>query len=152
MTARRAAKQHDNTHVAWWRVRAIVIAQSLRTHSRPDAVGTNEHTRTRASAVGKADADTVGILLVGMLLGAVAHLLATREDCPMYAILQDVDGDHSISRQEWQNFVCAGCKPGAFCLSETKEGLGFKRTCGDGSSSPAGCAWDFDSLSTAFRT
>ena len=87
---------------------------------------------------------TVALLVLGIVLGAFARQLATQQDCPMYAILQDTDHDGVVSRAEYGLFICAGCAEGAFCMGETREH--FKRTCGDGSARPNSCGWTFDML------
>ena len=60
---------------------------------------------------------TVGLLIVGVTLGAIAQRLELGEDCPMYARLHDRDGDGLISRSEWDQFVCTGCVSDSYCAS-----------------------------------
>ena len=59
---------------------------------------------------------TVTLLIFGMMIGAIAQSLVLGVDCPMYALRHDHDGDGMVSRDEWDEFVCAGCDPAAFCV------------------------------------
>lgn len=78
---------------------------------------------------------TVGLLLVGFVLGMLRSLLAQRAVCPMKA-LDSFDSDHNgaISREEWALFTCADCVADAVCADPA-------RSCGGGDA-----CWRFDDL------
>ena len=78
---------------------------------------------------------TVGLLLVGFVLGMFRSLLAQRAVCPMKA-LDSFDSDHNgaISREEWALFTCADCVADAVCADPA-------RSCGGGDA-----CWRFDDL------
>ena len=116
---------------------------------------------------------TVGLLLVGGIMGGFAQRLELSTDCPMHALRHDRDGDHLINRTEWGEFVCEGCHANSFCMvshvywkldefrggvratrfpgiPSTKIASSLKppRTCG---SADQGCGWTFDDLDKPFK-
>ena len=114
---------------------------------------------------------TVGLLILGMILGLIAESLAQAKDCPMYALLYDIDGDGAISRSEYQEFTGVGWhlssmhvverahKPDAIrkcCLLHFRQRYKISstrdvRTCGDGSANPSGCRYTFDALDGPYK-
>ena len=57
---------------------------------------------------------TVGILIFGMLTGAVAQLLVAQSSCPWQAFAY-AGSDHLVSRAEWALYQCDGCREDSFC-------------------------------------
>jgi uncharacterized membrane protein YgcG len=101
---------------------------------------------------------TVGLLIVGMVLGVIANTLAFRTECPMFALAHDVDGDGRVSPAEYAEFIGATYHPGSFCLdavavsSEAGRGqFSYPTTCGDGTGEPAGCGYTFAQLDLPFK-
>lgn len=114
---------------------------------------------------------TVGLLILGMILGLIAESLAQAKDCPMYALLYDIDGDGAISRSEYQEFTGVGWHLSSMCMSwkeRTSQMLSANaayftsvnakisstrdvRTCGDGSANPSGCRYTFDALDGPYK-
>jgi len=93
---------------------------------------------------------TVGILVIGVTLGAIAEVVEQNPKCPHNIFLYDSDGDNRVSRAEYDRYLCVGCNPDSFCLTAQHTGeWGFgKRTCGDGTADAPDCPsyMDFDSL------
>jgi len=114
---------------------------------------------------------TVGLLMFGMCLGALAQGLASNEDCPMYALKHDLDGNKEISRAEWNEFIGyqsegSNSVQGSYCMdlhtyikdenlktaalgnfaTILTDKIAYPSTCGDGTAEPKGCAWSFDDL------
>ena len=99
---------------------------------------------------------TVGLLMVGILLGGVAQLLAMESDCPMYALKHDADGDGYISESEWNHFLCVNCTQDSFCLAAGRRGEAkefYLSTCGDGSAKPDAtkCWYTFEWLDSPWK-
>ena len=104
---------------------------------------------------------TVGILVIFLLLGFTAELLMQGDDCPwnawVYASEHTVDvhghpqSGMMVSPVQWAEFIGDGSHPGAFCIVGEGGTRGKPRSCGDGSSSPAGCRWTFDGLDAPFK-
>ena len=99
---------------------------------------------------------TVGLLLVGIIVGAMAQYTASRADCPMYALQHDADGDGYISEAEYKHFICEGCSQESFCIAAGRAEP-FKdkyfSTCGDGSAKPPShrCWYTFDWLDSPWK-
>ena len=117
---------------------------------------------------------TVGLLLFGFFLGALAQSLIQSTDCPMYALSHDINGDGMVSRAEWDEFICVGCDPNSYCMNPaaiTKEAQDlvkqtlaaelkdsvlqypwiYPTTCGDGTANPPGCAFSFEALNSPWK-
>ena len=58
---------------------------------------------------------TVGLLLIGIMLGAIAQRLNLHEDCPMHARSYDRNGDGRISRTEYAEFTGENFVPTSYC-------------------------------------
>ena len=59
---------------------------------------------------------TVGLLIVGFILGIVAKLASSAIDCPMYALIYDANGDDLIDEDEYDRFTCKNCDASAICV------------------------------------
>ena len=80
---------------------------------------------------------TVFLLVVGILFGAIGNLLAWQHDCPMFALLHDVNGNGLIEPDEWNEFTCVNCVAQSFCLTaQSHVGGEYAATCGDGTPPP----------------
>ena len=95
---------------------------------------------------------TVGILIVGLIFGAIAETIEQDPSCPHNLLLGDRDGDGRLSRLEYNETVCIGCLPSSFCLNAgsrpTRWSFG-KRTCGNGIDD-SDCPFTFDGLDSGF--
>ena len=85
---------------------------------------------------------TVGLLLIGCLVGGGALVLETRPSCPSFALdpVYDTNHDGAVTRSEWDAYACADCHNQSACASHDS-----RRSCYHW-----GCA-DFDELDAPFR-
>ena len=85
---------------------------------------------------------TVGLLLIGCLVGGVALVLETRPNCPSFVLdpVYDANHDGLITRSEWDAYACADCHNQSACAAHES-----RRSCHDW-----GCA-KFDDLDAPFR-
>ena len=85
---------------------------------------------------------TVGLIIIGIVLGLAATLTSLQQYCPHHALDPAFDSDHDgiISRAEYDSFICTDCDPASICAA----GSGWPRTCG------GGCL-PFDLLDSPFR-
>lgn len=97
---------------------------------------------------------TVGLLVVGVVLGILSQALAGQQDCPHFALLSsDENHDGLISRDEWNHFICAGCVANSVCLSPaSRTGAEFAGSCGDGTASPSGCRYTWEGLNAPWTS
>jgi NhaP-type Na+/H+ or K+/H+ antiporter len=98
---------------------------------------------------------TVGVLAIGVILGAIAEKVEQDSNCPHNLFQYDKDHDYKVSRAEYDDFLCIGCNPDAFCPTAQdtgRWGLG-RRTCGDGSKNAPGCPdhMNFTSLDRGWK-
>ena len=99
---------------------------------------------------------TVGLLVFGIMLGAVAQRLEVQQDCPMYARLFDYDGDSRVSREEWDMFVCKGCNAASFCADHESASLlsasqGVQVTAFPVTCFKSGCGYTFEELDKPWK-
>ena len=100
---------------------------------------------------------TVGLLLIGITLGAIAQLLSNGSDCPWKAFVHDHNHDGHISHSEWDEFVCKDCHPDSFCALDIDSNHGdLRRTCWDRVTNSSagrlgGCRWSFTDLDQSWH-
>ena len=103
---------------------------------------------------------TVAVLVIFMLLGICAQNNLNSDDCPWHAWAyastheatdhhgHNVSGVKAVSEAQWERFTAVGYNAEAFCVVGV---WGGRRSCGDGSSNPAGCRYAFAYLDAPFK-